>query len=109
MDTEAGIARWNRVLEYAGIAFRMTLPHVAFSRGIGEFASCHADTDVILLIADQSATRSKVFLPSVQDNLFIASLLVPILAPGHFEGWIMPPSVGIDSLPGDFEYGRIDG
>ena len=33
-----GVSRWNRVLEQAGIDFRITLPHVAFNRRIGEFA-----------------------------------------------------------------------
>src|SRR3954453_14024068 len=36
-DTQAGINRWNRVLERSGIEFRMSLPHVAFNRRIGEF------------------------------------------------------------------------
>ena len=44
-DTEAGVARWNRVLERAGVEFRMRLPHVAFNRRIGEFAAMHADAD----------------------------------------------------------------
>jgi benzoyl-CoA 2,3-dioxygenase component B len=109
VDTEAGIARWNRVLERAGIAFRMTLPHVAFNRGIGEFAACHADTDGTILTADQWAKRSSGVLPSTEDNLFIASLMRPVRDAGHYAGWIAPPRIGIDNMPGDFEYVRIDG
>ncbi len=109
VDTEAGIARWNRVLERAGVAFRMSLPHVAFNRGIGEFAACRADIDGSILTADQWAKRSSEVLPSTEDNLFIASLMQPVRDAGRYAGWIAPPRIGIDNMPGDFEYVRIDG
>ena len=109
VDTEAGIARWNRVFERIGVNFRMTLPHVAFNRRIGEFSGCHADTDGTLLTADQWAKRSKEVLPSVGDNLFIASLMAPVREPGAYAGWIAPPRIGIDNMPGDFEYVRMEG
>ena len=108
-DTEAGIARWNRVLERMGVKFRLTLPHVAFNRGIGEFAVCHADIDGTLLTPDRWATRSKEVLPSADDNLFIASLMQPVREAGVYAGWIAPPRIGIDNMPGDFEYVRIEG
>ncbi len=107
-DTEAGIARWNRVLERAGSNFRLTLPHVAFNRRIGEFAACHADIDGSLLTPAQWAVRSREALPSAEDNLFIASLMKPEQARGAYAGWIAPPRIGIDNMPGDFEYVRIE-
>ena len=107
-DTAAGIARWNRVLERAEVPFRLTLPHVAFNRGIGEFAACHADIDGTLLTADQWAKRSKEVLPSIEDNLFIASLMQPVRDRGAYAGWIAPPRIGIDNMPGDFEYVRLE-
>ena len=109
VDTEAGIARWNRGLERAGTNFRLTLPHVAFNRRIGEFAVCHADIDGTLLTPDQWAVRSKEVLPSVEDNQFIASLMAPVRERGAYAGWIAPPRIGIDNMPGDFEYVRIVG
>jgi benzoyl-CoA 2,3-dioxygenase component B len=109
VDTEAGITRWNRVFERTGVNFRMSLPHVAFNRRIGEFSGCHADTDGTLLTADQWAKRSKEVLPSVEDNLFIASLMAPVREPGGYAGWIAPPRIGIDNMPGDFEYVRMEG
>ena len=109
VDTEAGITRWNRVLERANVPFRMTLPHVAFNRRIGEFVGCHADTDGTLLTADQWAKRSKEVLPSIQDDLFIASLMAPARDRGMYAGWIAPPRIGIDNRPGDFEYVRLEG
>ncbi len=40
-----GVTRWNRVFDQTGVDFRITLPHVAFNRRIGEFAAVHADTE----------------------------------------------------------------
>ena len=106
-DTEAGVARWNRVLERAGIAFRITLPHVAFNRRIGEFSAVHADTQGTILDAAQWAVRRNEMLPSDDDNMFIASLMQPSFARGSYANWIAPPRAGIDNMPGDFEYVKI--
>ena len=38
-DTRGGVRRWNQVIEKAGYAYRLALPHVAFNRRIGEFAA----------------------------------------------------------------------
>src|SRR5205085_5484028 len=34
-DSIAGIGRWNKVIEKAGIPFRLNVPHKAFNRKIG--------------------------------------------------------------------------
>ena len=45
-DAQSGVERWwNRIIERAGIDFRVTLPHVAFNRRIGEFAAIEADPE----------------------------------------------------------------
>ncbi len=108
-DTAAGVARWNRVLERAGLAFRFTLPHVAFNRRIGEFNAVHTDTEGRLLTAEQWAARHDEMLPSADDNLFITSLMQPVRERGQYASWIAPPRQGIDDMPGDFEYVRIAG
>ena len=36
-DCAKGVERWNKVIEKAGVNFRLKLPHVAFHRQIGEF------------------------------------------------------------------------
>ena len=38
-DSIAGIGRWNKVIEKAGLPFRLTVPHKAFNRKIGTFAN----------------------------------------------------------------------
>src|SRR4249920_3161942 len=62
-DANAGVTRWNRVIERAGIPFRLGLPHVAFNRRIGEFAAIHADTDGNVLTGEQWQARRETMLP----------------------------------------------
>lgn len=107
VDAQGGVNRWNKVIEKAGISFRITLPHVAFNRAIGEFAPIEADPEGKLLTKEQWAANRDRWLPSADDNLFIASLMRPVSATGAYAGWIAPPKVGIDNKPGDFEYVKI--
>jgi len=107
-DTAAGIARWNRVLERTPLPFRITLPHVAFNRRIGEFSRINADPAGNILSDAEWAARKDQFLPTSDDNAFIASLMRPCRDKGHYAGWIAPPRHGIDGKPGDFEYVRIE-
>ena len=44
-DCAKGVERWNKVIEKAGVNFRLELPHVAFHRHIGEFANVKASPD----------------------------------------------------------------
>jgi benzoyl-CoA 2,3-dioxygenase component B len=44
-DSVGGIGRWNKVIEKAGIAFRLTVPHKAFNRHIGTFAGMRVNPD----------------------------------------------------------------
>jgi benzoyl-CoA 2,3-dioxygenase component B len=108
-DCASGVTRWNRVIEKAGFAFQLALPHVAFNRAIGEFSAIHADvTGRVLDDAAWVALRPSV-LPDDADAAFITSLMVAVAEPGRFAGWIAPPKVGIDNKGGDFEYVQIHG
>jgi benzoyl-CoA 2,3-dioxygenase component B len=85
VDAASSIERWwNRIIERAGFAFRFRLPHVAFNRRIGEFAAIHADIDGNQLASDEWQRRQDEFLPSIEDNLFIESLMRPVTEPGGF-------------------------
>lgn len=107
-DAAAGVVRWNRVLERTGTAFRITLPHVAFNRRIGEFSAIHTDTQGNVLGKAVWLARRESMLPSTDDNLFISSLMRTSLQPGIYANWIAPPRQGVDNMPGDFEYVRLD-
>ena len=109
VDTQAGVNRWNRVFAQTGIDFRITLPHVAFNRRIGEFAAIETDTDGGILTAADWMRRRDSMLPSADDNAFIASLMRQERRPGAYASWIAPPRQGIDNRPGDFEYVKIEG
>ena len=86
----------------------MSLPHVAFNRRIGEFSAVRADAAGTILSLDAWEKQRLSMLPSDDDNLFIASLMRPCWEPGQYAGWIAPPRQGIDNMPGDFEYVRIE-
>jgi benzoyl-CoA 2,3-epoxidase subunit B len=107
-DAATGVTRWNRVLERIGTAFRITLPHVAFNRRIGEFSAIHTDTEGNILTSEDWHARRETMLPSPDDNLFITSLMRTSRQPGTYAGWIAAPRHGIDNMPGDFEYVHID-
>ena len=109
-DALSGIERWwNRTIARAGIDYRLCLPHVAFNRHIGEFAATHADPDGNILPTEQWQRRRHEFLPSPDDDAFVASLMRPVYQPGAFASWIAPPRAGIDGKPGDFEYVQLQG
>jgi benzoyl-CoA 2,3-dioxygenase component B len=106
-DCQGGVARWNRVIERAGIAYRLTLPHVAFNRRIGEFAAIHADPEGRVIEAGAFAANRDRWLPSADDRMYITGLMRPVDTAGAYAGWIAPPKVGIDNKPGNFEYVKL--
>ncbi|MGD9921696.1 MAG: benzoyl-CoA 2,3-epoxidase subunit BoxB [Pseudorhodoplanes sp.] len=106
-DCAKGVERWNKVIEKAGVNFRLELPHVAFHRHVGEFKDVHATPTGVILSDAEWAKQRDNYLPSKADGDFIEALMKPVIEPGKFAGWISPPKVGIDNKPGDFEYVRI--
>lgn len=106
-DCEAGVKRWNKVIEKTGVNFELKLPHVAFHRAIGEFAEINATPDGEVLDDEAWESRKGEFLPNSDDMEYIHSLMVQETTPGKYAKWISAPRVGIDNKPGDFEYVRL--
>jgi benzoyl-CoA 2,3-dioxygenase component B len=106
-DAAGGVARWNKIIEKTGVAFALSLPHVAFNRRIGEFAAIAATPEGQVLSAAGWQMRKDEWLPSAADGTFIAELMRPEWEPGKYAGWIAAPRVGIDNKPGEFEYVKI--
>ena len=106
-DCQGGLARWNRAIERSGIQYLLTLPHVAFNRKIGEFSRIHADPEGRVVSPGEWAANLDRWLPSLDDNLYVTSLMQPVDQAGAHAGWIAPPKVGIDNKPGDFEYVKL--
>ena len=106
-DSVAGVGRWNRVIEKAGLPFRLEVPHKAFHRKIGTLAQVHAAPDGRVVSEAEWNANADRWLPSAGDRAFVASLMVPVRDPGRFAGWIAPPAVGINRQPLEFEYVRF--
>jgi benzoyl-CoA 2,3-dioxygenase component B len=107
-DSVAGVARWNRVLEKAGLAFRLVTPHKAFNRHIGTFAGQKVSPDGRVLSEAEWAANVRNWLPSEEDRAYVASLMGRVVEPGKMANWIAPPPIGINRQPVDFEYVRFN-
>jgi len=107
-DATAGVERWNKVIEKAGVAFRFKVPHKAFHRRIGPLAAAHIDPDGnVVSDADWGANVDR-WLPSTADRAFVASLMGRVVEPGKFANWIAPPARGINNQPIDYVYVRFN-
>ena len=87
-DCAKGVERWNKVIEKAGVNFRLKLPHVAFHRHIGEFQNVKASPDGKVLSDAEWAKQKDQWVPSKDDGDFIDSLMQPCWERGKFASWI---------------------
>ncbi|MBX7115558.1 MAG: benzoyl-CoA 2,3-epoxidase subunit BoxB [Myxococcaceae bacterium] len=108
VDCQAGVDRWNKVIEKAGLPDRLTLPHKGFHRQIGVFAGQHVSPDGKVLTEAEWKAKSPQWLPSEADHAFVQSLMKRVVAPGQYAGYIAPPMRGIDNRPADFTYVRFN-
>ena len=106
-DSVAGIGRWNKVIEKAGLPDRLLVPHKAFNRRIGSLAGVRVSPDGRVVDEAEWKARERDWLPSDEDRAFVASLMGRIVEPGKFANWIAPPVIGINRQPVDFEYVRF--
>jgi len=106
-DSIAGIERWNKVIEKAGIPFRLKAPHKAFHRNIGGLAGLKVSPEGQVVSEAEWAAKVDQWLPSATDRAFVASLMGRVVQPGKFANWIAPPALGINRQPVDFEYVRF--
>ncbi len=107
-DSIAGIGRWNRVIEKAGLPHRLVAPHKAFNRRIGTLAGVRVSPDGRVVSEAEWQQRRNEWLPSDEDRAFVGSLMGRVVEPGKFANWIAPPSVGINRQPIDFQYVRFN-
>jgi benzoyl-CoA 2,3-dioxygenase component B len=107
-DSVAGIGRWNRVIEKAGLAFRLEVPHKAFHRKIGTLAQVNVAPDGRVVSRAEWDANVDRWLPTAGDRAFVASLMGRVVEPGRYANWIAPPVVGINRQPMDFQYVRFN-
>jgi benzoyl-CoA 2,3-dioxygenase component B len=103
-DCAKGLERWNRTLAPVGAELR--LPHVGFHRAVGAFRDHHVSPDGRLLSDAEWAAGVPSWLPTPEDEAYVASLMQPVTEPGTMAGWVAPPSVGINGKPIEYEYVR---
>ncbi|HJR51959.1 MAG TPA: benzoyl-CoA 2,3-epoxidase subunit BoxB [Gemmatimonadales bacterium] len=107
-DSQRGVDRWNQIIKRHGIDFELTLPHRGFHRAIGTFAEVKVSPDGRVLNEAEWDAGRRQWLPTEEDDVYIQSLMQPVVEPGKFASWIAPPSRGINGQPIDFEYVRLD-
>ncbi|HMN66147.1 MAG TPA: benzoyl-CoA 2,3-epoxidase subunit BoxB, partial [Burkholderiaceae bacterium] len=107
-DSIAGVQRWNKVIEKAGIPFRLKTPHKAFHRQIGTLAGVKVSPEGNVVSEAEWNARKNEWLPSDEDRAYVGSLMGRVVEPGKFANWIAPPAMGINRQPVDFEYVRFN-
>jgi len=107
-DSIAGVERWNRVIDKAGIPFRLKTPHKAFNRQIGALAGTHVNPEGQVVGEAEWNAKARDWLPTAEDRAYVASLMGRVVEPGKFANWIAPPVMGINRQPVDFEYVRFN-
>jgi benzoyl-CoA 2,3-dioxygenase component B len=106
-DSIAGVERWNKVLDKAGLPHRLKVPHKAFHRNIGALAGIKVSPEGRVVGEAEWNAKQSEWLPSAEDRAFVASLMGRVAEPGKFAGWIAPPPLGINRQPIDFQYVRF--
>ena len=107
-DSVAGVDRWNRVLDKAGIPTKLTVPHKAFHRNIGPLAGIKMSPEGRVVSDAEWEAKKYDWIPSPDDRAYVASLMGLCIEPGKFAGWIAPPAIGINRQPVDFDYIRFN-
>jgi benzoyl-CoA 2,3-epoxidase subunit B len=107
-DSIAGVERWNKALERAGVPHRLTTPHKAFNRRIGALNQVRTNPQGQVVSEAEFNAKHDEWLPSAQDRAFVASLMGRVVEPGKFANWIAPPAIGINRQPVDFDYIRFN-
>jgi benzoyl-CoA 2,3-dioxygenase component B len=106
-DCLRGLARWNRLIEAAGHAFRFALPSTRFRRTVGNWAAVATDLQGRPIPPAEYDACIASWLPGPDDRAFIASLMHRVVEPGKMAAWIAPPEKGIKDRPLDYEYVRL--
>ncbi len=106
-DCENGVKRWNKIIEKGGLQFELRLPSPRFRRTVGMWANVPTDPAGNPIAQEAFAAGASSWIPTPEDQAFVASLMKPVLEPGKVASWIAPPERGINNLPVDYEYVRV--
>jgi benzoyl-CoA 2,3-dioxygenase component B len=107
-DCEIGVKRWNLQIKRAGHHIELRLPSSRFRRAIGAWANVPTDLDGKPISREEFARRLPGWIPSATDKAFVKSLMQRVVEPGKIAAWIAPPERGVNNLPVDHEYVRLN-
>ncbi|TDU27998.1 benzoyl-CoA oxygenase subunit B [Panacagrimonas perspica] len=107
-DSEAGVGRWNKVIEKAGLPFRLTVPHKAFNRQIGTLSGVRIAPDGRPVSQEEWNAKASEWMPTAADRAYVASLMGRVVEPGQYANWISAPLSGINKQPLDIPYVRFN-
>ncbi len=103
-----GVRRWNGFIAAAGCKSELTLPSAHFHRSQGLWANQPVDPAGNLVPPEVAARGMPQWLPSEADRAFVKSLMQRVTEPGRIAGWIAPPDRGVNELPLDYDYVRLN-
>ena len=106
-DCENGVKRWNKIIEKGGIDFELRLPSSRFRRTVGAWANVPTDPAGQPIAPEAFGAGMRHWIPTPDDQAFVASVMQPVMEPGKIAGWIAPPDRGINNMPVDYEYVRV--
>jgi len=107
-DCEIGVKRWNMAIKRAGHEFQLALPSRRFRRSIGAWAGIPTDQTGAPIAREAFDRQASQWVPSEADRAFVRSLMQQVKDPGKMASWIAPPDRGINNLPVDYEYVRLN-
>jgi benzoyl-CoA 2,3-dioxygenase component B len=107
-DCEIGVKRWNMAIKRSGQTFELKLPSRRFRRAIGAWAGVPTDPTGVPIAREAFDSQAPNWIPSEADRAFVRSLMVKVTEPGKMAGWIAPPDRGINNLPVEYEYVRLN-
>jgi benzoyl-CoA 2,3-dioxygenase component B len=84
------------------------LPSPRFRRTLGVWAGQPVDPAGQPISTDSFAAGLANWLPTEGDRAFVHSLMHRVIEPGKVAGWIAPPDRGVNELPLDYEYVRLN-
>jgi len=95
-------------IKRAGFGSELRLPSSRFRRAIGAWANAPADPGGKLIGRDEFERDLAGWIPSASDRAFVKHLMQRVVEPGKMAGWIAPPERGVNNLPVEYEYVRLN-
>jgi len=107
-DCEIGVKRWNMQVKRSGFDIQLSLSSARFRRAIGVWANAPSDPQGKAIGREEFERMMPTWIPSDEDRAFVMSLMQRVEEPGKMAGWIAPPERGINNLPVDYEYVKLN-